>query len=316
MATRAWPVAVTVVALGAVPLLLGGSRYLMGLAVLALVYACYGVGFNIIFGGTSQLFLCLGALAGVGAYGTTILGNAGTPALVSVATSVACATLLGGVFSWVSVRRRLDVIFIGIVTLTFSLMFGNVLLGQRELTGGETGLLVLFDTGVVGARGTPAYYVVLGVLALFLGVHVLLLRSHVGWAFRALRDDEVAARLAGVDVPRYKVLAGVVGSAMLGLTGALYALHESFISPTGFTLATVDVPVLVMVTFGGLGSVLAPVLGSAVFTIIDEVLRPVGQFRLTVYGLTVLALFLGFRRGLIPAVAGLLRRARGDRGRD
>jgi branched-chain amino acid transport system permease protein len=298
-------------ALAIVPLALGDSRYLLGIAVLGLAYACYGVGFNIIFGNTNQLFLCLGALAGVGAYGTTILGNElGVSMLVAIPASVLVAALLGAAFSWVSVRRQLDVIFVGIVTLTFSLMFLNLLLGQRELTGGETGTVVLYDAGIVGARGTGSYYVFLAVLVAYLAVHRWLQRSHVGWAFRALRDDELAAELAGIDVARYKVLAGAVGSAMVGLTGALYANYEGFISPTTFQLGNVDVPVLVMLAFGGIGTLLAPVVGSAVFTVVDELLRPFSQLRITFYGVILLVLFLGFRRGLIPTVGDLVRRLR------
>jgi branched-chain amino acid transport system permease protein len=305
------PVVVTALMLALVPVAIGDSRYLMGLAVLGLAYAGYGVGFNIIFGNTNQLFLCVGALAGVGAYGTTILGNElELPMLVAIPASVLVAAVLGAAFSWVSVRRKLDVIFVGIVTLTFSLMFLNLLLGQRELTGGETGMVVLYDTGIVGARGLGSYYAFLVVLVAYLTLHRWLQRSHVGWAFRALRDDEVAAELAGIDVARYKVLAGIVGSCMIGLIGALYANYEGFISPTTFELGNVDVPVLVMLAFGGIGTLLGPVVGSAVFTVIDEVLRPFSQLRITVYGVILIVLFLGFRRGLIPTVGDLFRRLR------
>lgn len=303
------PVVVTAAVLAAVPLAIGDSRYLLGLAVLALAYAGYGVGFNIIFGNTNQLFLCVGALAGVGAYGSTVLGNeAELPMLVTIPLSVAIAALLGAVFSWVSVRRQLDVIFVGIITLTFSLMFLNLLLGQRNLTGGETGLVILYDAGIVGARGLSSYYVFLAVLVGYLAIHRWIQRSHVGWAFRALRDDEVAAELSGIDVARYKMLGGAVGAAMVGLVGSLYAHYEGFISPTTFELGNVDVPVLVMLAFGGIGSLLAPVVGSAVFTVIDELLRPLSQLRNAVYGVILLALFLGFRRGVIPTAGDLARR--------
>jgi branched-chain amino acid transport system permease protein len=305
------PVVVTALTLALVPVAIGDSRYLMGLAVLGLAYAGYGVGFNIIFGNTNQLFLCVGALAGVGAYGTTILGNElELPMLVAIPASVLVAAVLGAAFSWVSVRRKLDVIFVGIVTLTFSLMFLNLLLGQRELTGGETGMVVLYDTGIVGARGLGSYYAFLVVLVAYLTLHRWLQRSHVGWAFRALRDDEGAAELAGLDVARYKVLAGIGGACMIGLKGALYANYEGFISPTTFELGNVDVPVLVMLAFGGIGTLLGPVVGSAVFTVIDEVLRPFSQLRITVYGVILIVLFLGFRRGLIPTVGDLFRRLR------
>lgn len=306
---------VALVALAALPLAIASSDYLLGVAVLGLAYAGYGVGFNIIFGETDQLFLCVGALAGLGAYGTTIVANGGDlPPVVAALLAVAAAALVGGALSWVSVRRRLGVIFVGIITLTTSLVFESLLLGQRGLTGGETGIVATYVPGVVGARGVGAFYVVLAVVGCCLAVHLWLQRSHVGWAFRALRDDPLAAALTGVDVTRYKVLAGVVGSAIIGLNGALFAAHERFVAPASFDLGSVDVPVLLLLAFGGIGRLLAPVVGAAAFVVIDEAIRPVGALRDAVYGVILLALFLGFRRGLLPAVAALGARVRGGRG--
>lgn len=303
------PVAVTAVLLGLVPVAIGDSRYLMTLAVHMLVFAAYAVAFNVVFGSTRQLFLCLGALAGVSAYVSVILGNRyAIPLLFTVPLGMGLSTGLGALFSWVAVRRRLDVIFIGIVTLAFSLVFTNLLLGGRELTGGETGLVVEADaTGVLRSR-IPAYYVFLAVLVGFLALYRWIQRSHLGWAFRALKDDQLAAELAGVDVARYRVLAGAIGSAMLGLTGALFAAHEGFVSPTTFAFSGVDVRVLVMLALGGIGSLLGPVVGAVGLSVVDELLRPLGQLRLTVYGVVLIVLFLGVRDGAVPAAIRLARR--------
>ena len=304
-----WPVAATGAALALVPLWLGGSRLMMGLAVDALVFGAYAVAFNVIFGSTNQLFLCVGALAGVGGYTSAILtGAAGLPLAAGMALATALATALGGLLSWVAVRRSLGVIFTGIVTLAFSLSFSNLVLGQRELTGGETGLVVEAGSGTFLRDRTAAYYVLLGMLVAFLAAFRALERSHVGWAFRALRDSELAAELAGVDVARYRIYAGLVGSAMLGVTGAVYAHSDGFISPSTFAFGHVDVRVLVMLAFGGLGTLLGPVLGAAVFAVLDEVLVGAGQLRTVLYGLLIIALFLGFKQGAVPAVAGALRR--------
>jgi branched-chain amino acid transport system permease protein len=302
------PVAATGAVLALVPLWLGDSRLMMGLAIDALVFGAYAVAFNVIFGSTNQLFLCVGALAGVGGYGSAILADrAGLPMAVAMVLATALATALGGLLSWVAVRRSLDVIFTGIVTLAFSLSFANLLLGQRELTGGETGLLVSAGPDTFLGERVAAYYVFLGMLVAFLVVFRALQRSHVGWAFRALRDNELAAELAGVDVARYRVYAGLVGSAMLGITGAVFAHSDGFISPSTFEFGHVDVRVLVMLAFGGLGTLLGPVLGTVVFAVLDEVLIDFGQFRTVLYGLLIIALFLGFKRGAVPAVADFLR---------
>jgi len=142
------PIAVTGALLALVPLWLGDSRLMMGLAVDALVFGAYAVAFNVIFGSTNQLFLCVGALAGVGGYTAAILSEeAGLPMALGLVAATMLATAVGGLLSWVAVRRSLGVIFTGIVTLAFSLSFANLVLGQRELTGGETGLVVAAGEG-------------------------------------------------------------------------------------------------------------------------------------------------------------------------
>ena len=303
------PIAAVGAGLALVPLWLGHSRVLMGVAVLGLAFACYSIGFNLIFGSTGQLFLCVGALAGIGGYGAAILADTvGLPIVVSILVATLAATITGGLLSFVAVRRSLGVIFTGIVTLVFSLAFDALLLGLSGLTGGDTGRLIASGTGTFLREQIPPYYLMLGLVLVFLLVHGLLRRSHIGWAFRALRDDEVAAELAGVDVARYRVYAALIGAAMLGLAGSTYAFTEGRISPTTFGFGEVDVVVLVMLAFGGIGTLFGPVLGAVVFTILDEVLLEFGQLRVVAYGILVIALFLWLPRGLIPTVASLWRR--------
>jgi uncharacterized membrane protein YjjB (DUF3815 family) len=199
------PVAVLGVALALVPLWLGDSRVQMGVAILGLAFACYTIAFNVIFGSTGQLFLCVGALAGIGGYGASILADkGGLPIAVSIVVATVAATITGGLLSFVAVRRSLGVIFTGIVTLIFSLSFENLLLGRSDLTGGDTGRLIDSGADTFLREQIPPYYLMLALVLVYLLIHGLLRRSHIGWAFRALRDDEVAARLSGVDVARYR----------------------------------------------------------------------------------------------------------------
>ena len=297
---------VTVALLALVPLRYAESRTGMGVAVDGLVFAAYAIAFNVIFGSTGQLFLCLGALAGIGGYGSALLSDrAGLPMILSMVLASVAASLVGGLLSWVAVRRSLDVIFVGVITLAFSLAFDNLLLGQRDLTGGETGLVVEAGADTFLDELVPPYYVFLALVAFYLVLYRLLQRSHVGWAFRALRDDELAAELAGVDVTLHRVFAGMLGSAMLGLTGALVAHTEGFIAPSTFAFGNVDVRVLVMLVFGGIGTLLGPVVGAVAFTLLDEWVRVFSELRLVVYGVAILVLFLGFRRGVVPTVRSL-----------
>jgi branched-chain amino acid transport system permease protein len=304
-------IVITGAILALVPLRYGDSRTTMNVATIGVLFAAYTIAFNLIFGSTGQLFLCVGALAGLGGYSSAILSDRyGVPLILSLVVAALVSGLVGGVLSWVAVSRRLDVIFTGVVTLAFSLSFDNLLLGQRDLTGGETGLVIDAGSGTFLRDRVPRYYVLLVLVLAYLVFYALLQRSHIGWAFRALRDDEVAAELAGVDVTRYRVFAGTAGSVMLGLAGALYAHGEGFISPTTFGFGRVDVRVLVMLALGGIGSLLGPVVGAAAFTILDEWLAPYSQLRLVYYGVAMLVLFLGFRRGVVPTVERILAASR------
>ncbi len=310
-ASRAlFPIVATAAILAVLPpLWFGDSTYTTGLAVRAVAFASYAVGFNLIFGSTNQLFLCVGALAAVGGYGTAVLSDsASLPLALGVAVATASAAIVGGLLSWIAVRRSLGIIFTGILTLAFALAFANLIVGQRDLTGGETGHVLTGAAVDLADDRVGAYYLFAGVLVAFLIVFRALQLSHVGWAFRALRDDETAAELAGVDVARYRIYAAVVGSAMIGLTGALYAYSAGYISPTTYAFEQVDVRVLVLVAFGGLGTLLSPVIGSAVFAFFDEALIDSGQLREVLYGVFVVAIFLGFRQGVAHTLVSLVRR--------
>lgn len=310
IAWAALPILVTAATLAVLPpVWFGDSPYTTSLAVQALVFASYGVGFNLIFGSTNQLFLCVGALAGVGGYGAGILANeTSLPMIAGVAVGTVSAALVGGLLSWIAVRRALGIIFTGIVTLVFSLAFANLLLGQRDLTGAETGLIVEGVPDRLADDRVGGYYLFAVLLVAFLIVFRTLQLTHIGWAFRALRDDEVAAELAGVNVARYRIYAATIGSAMIGMTGAMLAYSTGFISPATYSFDRVDVRVLVMVAFGGLGTLLGPVVGAGVFAILDEQLTTSLQLREVLYGVFVIAIFLFFRRGVVRAVVSLFDR--------
>ncbi|MCI0543356.1 MAG: branched-chain amino acid ABC transporter permease [Actinobacteria bacterium] len=282
----------------------------MGVSVAGLTFVCYAIAFNLIFGSTGQLFLCVGALAGIGGYGSAILvDTVQLPLVVGVLGGAAAAGLVGGLLSWIAVRRSLGVIFTGIITLIFSLVYGNLVLGLTGVTGGDGGFHI--DTGAETflRERIPPYYLMLALVLVYLLIHGLLRRSHVGWAFRALRDDEAAAELAGVNVARYRIYAALIGAAMLGLAGSLYAFTEGRISPTTYGFAQVDVETMVMLAFGGIGTLFGPVLGAAVFTGIDELIIGLGQLRVLVYGALIIALFLWLPRGVIPTIGSFLRRS-------
>lgn len=303
------PILVAAALVALVPLRYHDSRSMMGIITVGVLFACYAVAFNVIFGSTGQLFLCSGALAGIGGYGSAILADrSGLPLVLALVVSTVLSAVVAGVLSWVSVRRALDTIFIGIVTIAFALSFQNFVLGKGDWTGGESGLRVATGKGTWLTGQIAPYYVFLVVLVVYLAAYRAIQRSRMGWAFRALRDDGLAAELSGVDVAKYRIVAGILGGAMLGFAGGLYVFTESRASPSTFEFGNVDVSVLVMLAFGGIGSLLGPVAGAAAFTWLDEFLEALGyaQLKEVIYGVVVIALFLGFRRGVVPTVGDLL----------
>lgn len=301
-------VAVVLALLALVPLLAGDSRYYLRIATVMVVFMSWTVAFNLIFGHTKQLFLCLGALGGVAAYVAVVLTmRLELSPWLAIALGTVSAAGLGALFSYVAVRRGLGVIFVGIVTLGFSLIFHNVVLGLRELTNGETGLVTRgLGLGLV-ERPLSGYYLFVVLLALALLAYSVLMRSRPGVAFRALSDDELTAELSGIDVTRYKVLAAAVGSGIIGLVAAFYAFYNGILSPSIFSFVGVDVPVLISLLLGGMRTRIGPLVGAAAFALIEGFVRPFGQLNVLVYGLLLIVLFLLFRQGLVPILRRYLR---------
>lgn len=300
--------------LALVPAVAGGSPYYMRLATLALVYMAWTVAFNLIFGHTKQLFLCLNALAGTAGYVAVVMAKQldWSPWL-TVPIGVAAAAGLGALFSYVSVLRGLGVIFLGIVTLAFSLIFHNLVLGLRQFTNGETGLVTRGLGFPLLEQPLPSYYIFLAALLAALLVYHWLMSAKSGMAFRALSDDELTAELSGIDVTAYKVLAAAVASAILGLSGALFAFYNGIVSPSVFSFVGIDIPVLIALLLGGMRTRLGPVLGAAAFALIEELVRPFGQLNVLVYGVLLIVLFTTFREGMVPVLARASAAFRGKR---
>jgi branched-chain amino acid transport system permease protein len=294
--------------LALVPAIAAGSPYYLRIATLAVVYMGWTVAFNLIFGHTKQLFLCLGALAGSAAYVTAVLIQQLQLSLwITVPIGVTAAAGLGALFSYVSVLRGLGVIFLGIVTLAFSLIFQNLMLGLRQFTNGETGLITRGLGFALLDHPVAAYYLFVAVLALALLIYCFVMGSRMGFAFRALSDDELTAELSGIDVTASKVIAAALGSAIIALFGTLYGFYNGIISPSVFSFVSVDIPVLISLLLGGMRTRLGPIIGAAAFAVIEEFVRPFGQLNVLVYGVLLIVLFVAFREGLVV----MLRKALG-----
>jgi branched-chain amino acid transport system permease protein len=176
-----------------------------------------------------------------------------------------------------------------------TLAFGEVVritLLNLDITGGPEGL-----NGI--PLETEGWHIA-GLLALAIYGLTRLRRSKVGRAFEAIKEDEVAARLMGIDVDRYKLLAFVLGGFIAGVAGALNAHFTFFISPREYGFENA-VDILTMTVLGGISSLIGPVLGSTILTLLPELLRFLHDYRLTVNGVILVLVVLFLPTGLWDA---------------
>ena len=145
-------------------------------------------------------------------------------------------------------------------------------------------------------------------------VCLALIRSRVGRALVALRENETLAASVGIDGTHYLVLAAVVSAAMAGFGGGLYAHYTRFVSPEVF-LFTYTVTMVIMVVAGGKGTLAGPVVGAVLFTVLPEALRAATswQWQMLLYGILLVAVLFFVPQGIVPALrqlgSGVRRRA-------
>lgn len=272
-----------------------------------LTFAVLATALNIIFGETDQLYLFTGGLAAIGAYTTALSADyLGLSPWLTLAGGAVAAGFLGALVSYVAARRRFTVIVLAILTFALQSIIMELLVGLRDITGGSTGFRftglqfepVQEALGI--SRYTVAYYALVGVFAVAVGVYAWLVRSKYGLAFEAIRQDEIAAEATGIDIVRQQAFAGFVGAFLIGLVGPFYAQSTGLVIPSLFSFASVDVLVLIIVVIGGLRTTFGPLIGAAVIVYIYNLLSEYGQWRTVVFGILLTVLFLYFRQGLVP----------------
>lgn len=305
--------------LALVPAVIGQSSYMVRVSVIAMLFALLAIALNLVFGHTDQLFLFVGGLTGVGAYTTALSADAlGVSAWLTLPLGMALCGIIAGLVCYVSAKRDFTVILISILTLNLQLAFGAFFVGARSITGGSTGFafdgLALSSAGAVvestvGVDGNVVLYLLLvALVTLALATYVRLINSKYGLAFEAIREDELAAESVGLDVVRYKTIAGVLSGALIGLTGVMYVGLTNYVSPPLFTFHHVDVLVLIMLIVGGLRTTYGPLVGAWIVIVVREVLSVATEYQTAVFGALLIALFLYFRSGVVPAVERMGRR--------
>jgi branched-chain amino acid transport system permease protein len=236
-----------------------------------------------------QLSLGQAAFMGLGAYSSALMTlQLGWPFWavlpLSIAAPVVFALLIG------TPTLRLSGVYLAIATIGLGEVLRAVYLNV-DLFGGALGLSGIPDR----ASDTMIY----GLLAAALAALWLVGRSGIGRAMEAMREDETAAAVMGVNVRRYKLGALVASAVLAGLAGCLNAHVSSFIGPAeyGFEPA---VTILSYALLGGIGTPLAPVLGAWILTLLPELLRDVSDLRMVLNGVIIVIAVLFLPGGLLP----------------
>ncbi|MBR7793655.1 branched-chain amino acid ABC transporter permease [Undibacterium sp. FT147W] len=265
----------------------------------------FGIGINAMLALSIYLTLSCGLLSlanaafmGIGAYAASMISMqtelAFPVALLAAGIAPALVALAVGIPT-----LRLSGVYLAMATLGFGEVVRVVVLNM-EITGGPMGL-----------NGIPLkteWWHIVFILGATLFILARLRRSKTGRAFEAIKEDEIAARLMGVNVAGYKLLAFVLGAVIAGIAGGLNAHYTFTIGPGNYAFENA-VDILTMAVFGGTSNLIGPVIGSTILTLLPEVMRSLKDYRLAANGLILIIVILYLPKGIWdPAKIRALRR--------
>ncbi len=280
------------------------------LASRVLILGLAAMSFNILLGFTGMMSFGHAAYFGLGAYGAGL-----TLKYLAASTPLALlfGTLLGGLagalFGLFIVRRR--GVYFAMVTVAFGQIAFYIAYSWNSLTGGYDGLRGFvrapLHLGVatvhIGSSGTLFYYFVLLVFGIAVGLLGLLLASPMGRTFLAIRENERRARFLGIPVERHIWLSFTVSCFFTALAGSLYALLNNFADPMGLHY-TLSGEIVIMTVMGGMRSFWGPLIGAAVFVVLQDYISSMTVNWMSFIGLIFVLVVLFFPRGLL----GMLQR--------
>jgi len=286
------------------PLVLTGSYWQTNLTVCA-INVLLALGLDFILGYAGQLNLGQSAFYGLGAYVSTLLiTRLGVPFWLAFFTGVVFAGLAGMILALFAVRLRGH--YLAIASLGFAVIIHQILLNWISLTQGPLGIYgiapppALPGLPVDFANPVALFYLIAGFTLLVYFILDQLVRSPIGETLIAIREDDVSASALGINAAAWKVFAFGVGAAVAGAAGCFYATFVGTLVPDAFFI-TESFTILSMVIVGGMGTLIGPVMGAILLTLLPELLRGIGDLRLVVYGLALTLVVLFMPGGLVQA---------------
>jgi len=282
------------------PLVSRTSPYVLVLSIDVLIAILFATSLHFIMGPGGMHSFGHAAYFGLGAYGAALMvqfAAAATPlALIAAPLPALMGALL---FGWFAVR--LSGVYLAMLTLAFAQIVWSILFQWEEVTGGSNGILGIWPQAPFDSR--PAFYFL--TLALVVA-GVLLLRRFLfapfGYAMRAGRDSPLRAEAIGINVKRVHWIGFAIAGTFAGIAGGIFAFAKGTISPdVAWVSRSIDA--MVMVLLGGIQTLTGPIVGAAVFTVLqDNVMRQTTFWR-GLLGAVILLLVLVFPGGIIGALS-------------
>jgi branched-chain amino acid transport system permease protein len=272
------------------------------------VFATAALGLQVMVGLAGQLSLGHAAFLGIGAYVSVLLQkHYGLPFAATALTGTAAAALAGLLMAQLI---RLSGVYFKIATFGFGIIVYQILTNWSSVTGGFAGLIGIPPIRLFGYAVRDKLSLFLLSAAFLTIVYVLLLRltdGRIGRAFRALGQNEIAARSIGIPIVRYKMSVITIGCAAAGFAGTLIPHIYNFLNPEEFTWLQ-SLVVLIMITVGGLGSLPGAVIGAAILLVTPEYLRALAEYKMLGYGILLIASMVFLPRGVTGAIGSLIGR--------
>jgi branched-chain amino acid transport system permease protein len=288
--------------------LLSPNDYVTGVLARICLYSLLALGLNVVVGFAGLLDIGYVAFFGIGSYVYAFLASPHfglhvpfVPAMLIVALVAAISGILIGA---PTLRLRGD--YLAIVTLGFGEITYICLVNLDRpinITGGPSGLIQIDPPhlfGYVVQRNIEYYYLFLATLLTVLLISIRLRDSRIGWAWQAIREDELAAGAMGINTTISKLQAFAIGATFAGFAGGLLASWQRSVFPDNF-LFHESVYILAMVILGGMGNVFGVILGAAIVVALPEIFRDLSLYRLLAFGALLMVLMIFRPQGLLPA---------------
>jgi branched-chain amino acid transport system permease protein len=307
MSRRTVVLAVGIGSLALVPVVAGALNqpFYVDLFRRMMIFAIAALSLDLILGYGGMVSFGHAAYLGVGAYAVGVLAHHGIHnGYVQWSLAIVGSALVALAIGAVSIRSS-GVYFI-MITLAFTQMLYYLGISIEEY-GGDDGMRLAVRSqfpGLLDLRNPNAfYYLVLGILLLFLGLGRRLVDARFGMVIRAARSNEARARAIGLSPYRYRLTAFVISGAMCGVAGVLLVNHTEYLTPE-FMHWTRSGEIMFMVILGGMGTLVGPVLGAVVFLLLEDVLSAWTVHWQIILGPFLVLVVLFARRGLYGLVAG------------